>query len=444
MKVTPRFFVRAALVVTAGGVIGAFGACKDSTQPNPPAAPPPPPPPLTAPAVPTVQSVDTVKVNLVWTYGDNTATGFRLDRCSGAACTNFAQVGTNLAGTARAFTDSGLTNHTQYSYRLRALRGADTSAWSPTVTATTGAVVSGSGTFTMLAAGEISTGLSSAGPTATAKLVSDMLAADPNAFAMTLGNNLADATAGSKLAGSTFDKTWGLGGTFSARAYYAIGNADFDGGRGPSDVYGYFKNVGTPSQGWYSFDKGTWHIVVLNTSDWEHGAGPTFGTHFDAATKAMVLDPSAQVDWLAADLQAARANGAKCIAVVSWERRFYTSGSGAVERQANMRPMSQVMAASKVDLVISAKDKLYERFAPMNWDNAAADPNGFRQFIVGTGGRSSDGLPAGNPATREAAFADQWGVLKLTLGDGNYSFEFVNTNSAGPTDKSAAPVACHQ
>src|SRR5204863_7631827 len=237
----------------------------------------------------------------------------------------------------------------------------------------------------------------------------------------------------------------GVGGTFTTRSYFALGNGDFDGGRGPSGVYGYFGTLAGPaSKGWSSFNKGAWHIVVLNTSDWEHGKGATFGTQFDAASNSMILVPSEQVDWLTNDLQTARTNGAKCIAVISWERRFYTAGTGTVERQANMRPMSLIMGSNKVDLLISAKDKLYERFAPMNPENAAADPKGIRQFIVGTGGRSSDGLPAGNPATREAAFADQWGVLKLTLGDGNYSWEFVNTNPAGPTDKSAAPVACHQ
>ena len=37
MKVTPRFNVRAALVLAAAGVIGVFGACKkDGVGPTPP------------------------------------------------------------------------------------------------------------------------------------------------------------------------------------------------------------------------------------------------------------------------------------------------------------------------------------------------------------------------------------------------------------------------
>jgi fibronectin type III domain protein len=448
MKVTPRFIVRAALVVTAGGVIGAFGACKDSSSPNPPPPPPPPPPVLVAPAAPTLTAVDTTKISLAWTYSDTTITGFRLDRCSGAGCANFAQVGTNMAKTLRAYTDTGLAVRTSYSYRIRALRGSDTSAWSPSATLTTGSSSGGSASFIMVGAGEIATGNSDAGPTATAKLVNDILTANPGAIAFTIGNNFTDPNA-STFAGTRFDGTWGLastgvGGTFKDRTYYALGNNDFSTNRGPSAVYSYFgSNAGPADKGWYSFDKGSWHIVVLNTSDWQHGADSTFGI-----TSTLVRVPSAQIDWLTADL----ANTTqKCIAVISWERRFFTTSGGTLGFNSNMKPIGQIMYDNGVDLLISAKDKLYSRFTQLNSETHTPDPKGFREFIVGTGGRTNDGKPAGTPAEREAYIGrdtatstpDQWGVLKLTLGDGTYSWEFVNTNPAGPTDKSDAPVSCH-
>jgi hypothetical protein len=439
MKVTPRFMIRAALVLTAGGVVGFFGACKDSTPVSPP--PPPPPPPLTAPSGLTATPVGTTQINLAWTDNANNETGFRVDRCSGAGCTNFAQVGTNLAPNTVTFSDLGLAVNTQYSYRVRAFgaTAADTSAWTPTLNATTGQ----SASFTMVGAGEITTCLSSAAPLATAHTVDSILTGDANAIAFTAGNNLADMAAG-----TTFDNCfvpkWG---SFKTRTYYAIGNGDFGTDRGSAGVYGYINN-GTAAgdkmvahKGWFSFDKGSWHIVVLNTSDWEHGAA-TYG--IDPALNTV---PSEQVDWLAADLQA---NTKPCIAVISWERRFYTGGSGTLQRNSNMKPMSSIMFDNGVDLLISAKDKMYERFAPMNPTDGLANANGIRQFIVGTGGRSNDVIPAGSPANREAAIgrlqasdSDQWGVLKLTLGDGNYSWEFINTKPGGPTDKSTAPVPCH-
>src|SRR6185503_4204196 len=106
-------------------------------------------------------------------------------------------------------------------------------------------------------------------------------------------------------------------------------------------------------------------------------------------------------------------------------------------------PMGNIMVANGVDLLISAKDKAYERFAPMNLENGAVDPAGVRQFIVGTGGRTIDAPIAGELPAGQQAEVRSWGVLKLTLADGNYSWEFLNATPGGPTDKSDAPVPCH-
>lgn len=448
MKLTTRFMLRAGLVLCAAGALGAFGACGKDT-PVQPTSPPPPPPPLAPPAGLTATPVGQTQIDLAWTDNTTTETGFQVQRCTGAGCANFAQVGSNLAANSTSYSDMGLTANTSYSYRARAITATDSSVWTSTQTAVTGSVVVSS-SFTLVGAGEISTSASTAGPTATAQIVEGILNAEPEAVAFSVGNNIGDNTPGVTFASSTFGNTWGK---FKGRTYYSLGNGDFDGGRGPSGVYAYFGDrTGSAGKGWFSFNKGAWHIVVLNTSDWEHGKAATFGTHFDGTcnppTGCMVLDPSEQVDWLTQDLSTARQGGIKCIAVLSWERRVYTSGVGNVEPQANMRPMASIMMANKVDLIISAKDKVYSRFAQMDLVNMKADPNGVRQFIVGTGGRSPDQAPQGNPPLREVGFAlpeGSWGVLKLTLGDGNYGWEFVNTNAASANqDKSAAPVACHQ
>jgi len=435
MKVTPRFTIRAALVVTAAGVIGAFGACKSDKTVGPPPPPPPPPPGVAAPSGLTATAVGTTGINLAWTDNATNETGFRVDRCSGAGCTTFAQVGTNLAANAAAFSDTGLTASTSYSYRVRAFNATDSSSWTPTATATTG-VVTGSPSFTMIGAGEITTCASSAGPVGTAAIVKGTLDADTSAIAFTVGNNLADMGAGTTFQ-NCFDPKWGA---FKSRTYYSIGNADFGTDRGPDGVYGYL-GTGTAAgalevahKGWFSFDKGSWHIVVLNTSDWEHGGAATFG--IDAALHPT---PSEQVDWLTTDLQN---NQKPCIAVISWERRFYTSSTSTLGRNSNMRPMAGIMQQYGVDLVISAKDKAYERFAPMDYDNGTANPAGFRQFIVGTGGRSWDGVVSGTaPATRESYIPQAWGVLKLTMNENSYDWQFINTVSGGPTDSGTAQ--CH-
>lgn len=439
MKVTNRFMVRAALVLAAAGTIGAFGACKNDTGTNPPQPPPPPPPPLAAPTALTATAMSQTRIDLAWTDNATTETGYKVERCSGAGCTSFAQVGTNLAANAATYVDSvGLVASTQYTYRVSAFDATTSSAFA-TATATTLAVQA-SNSFTMVGAGEISTCNSDAGPKATAALVDNILKTDTSAIAFTVGNNLADMGAGTTYQSCFAGKGWDA---FRDRTWYAIGTGDFGTDRGPDGVYGYLGDrTGPAHKGWFSFDKGNWHIVVLNTSDWEHGAAATFGvTDGDPVTPGVQEQqvPSEQVDWLTADLQA---NTKPCIAVISWERRFYTSGSGDLGRQFNMVRMGSVMQQYGVDLMISAKDKLYARFAPADNRSGTANPNGFRQFIVGTGGRSFDnpGGPA-TPALREAQIANQWGVLKLTMAENSYSWEFLSTTPGGPTDSGTA--SCH-
>jgi len=95
-----------------------------------------------------------------------------------------------------------------------------------------------------------------------------------------------------------------------------------------------------------------------------------------------------------------------------------------------------------VDFMVSAKDKLYARFAPVNPKDGTPDATkGLRQFIVGTGGRSFDSPIEKAPATREAQIGNQWGVLKLTLKANSYDWEFIPTTAGGATDKGTA--TCH-
>ncbi|MFG2037519.1 LamG-like jellyroll fold domain-containing protein [Dactylosporangium sp. NPDC048998] len=77
------------------------------------------------------------QVNLSWpAASDNVAvSGYQLERCQGAGCTNFAPAGT--VGTT-SYTDTGLTASTTYTYRVRATDAAgNLGGWSPTASATT-------------------------------------------------------------------------------------------------------------------------------------------------------------------------------------------------------------------------------------------------------------------------------------------------------------------
>src|SRR6202040_1646959 len=64
------------------------------------------------------------QIGLTWTAStDNVGvTGYRIERCGGASCTSFAQIGTTTGAT--TFSDSGRTASTSYSYRVRATDAA--------------------------------------------------------------------------------------------------------------------------------------------------------------------------------------------------------------------------------------------------------------------------------------------------------------------------------
>ena len=93
--------------------------------------------PPTAPTGLTATAAGSSAINLSWTAStDNVGvTGYRVERCQGAGCSSFAQIGTP-AGT--TFADSGLMASTSYSYRVRATDAAgNLSGYSNMASATT-------------------------------------------------------------------------------------------------------------------------------------------------------------------------------------------------------------------------------------------------------------------------------------------------------------------
>ena len=98
----------------------------------------------TAPSAPstlTASALGGSQVNLSWTAStDNVAvTGYRVERCQGVGCSNFAPVG---APSLTSFSDTGLAPSTSYSYRVRATDAAgNLSGYSNVASTTTGVVV---------------------------------------------------------------------------------------------------------------------------------------------------------------------------------------------------------------------------------------------------------------------------------------------------------------
>jgi chitodextrinase len=116
----------------AAGNLGPFSNTASATTQAPPDTTPP-----TAPSSLAATAASSTQVNLSWTAStDNVAvTNYLVERCQGAGCSSFAQIGTSASTT---FSDAGLTASTSYSYRVRATDSANNlSGFSNTASATT-------------------------------------------------------------------------------------------------------------------------------------------------------------------------------------------------------------------------------------------------------------------------------------------------------------------
>ena len=126
---TYRYRVRAN---DAAGNLSAYSSIVNATTLTPDTQAP------TAPTGLTATPASTTQVNLSWTAStDNVGvTGYRIERCTGASCSNYSQIGTTTTTT--TYNDTGLTSSTTYRYRVRANDAAgNLSAYSTVVNATT-------------------------------------------------------------------------------------------------------------------------------------------------------------------------------------------------------------------------------------------------------------------------------------------------------------------
>ncbi len=267
--------------------------------------------------------------------------------------------------------------------------------------------------FSVVAAGDI--GQCFDGPAAasgaakTAALVSG-----GDALVLTVGDNTYDFGTPEEFA-TCFDPTWG---TFKDRIYPTVGNHEYntDGGGAYFTYFG--ARAGPDRRGYYSFDRGGWHFISLNSV-----AG------FAAA--------SAQSAWLADDL--AQSRDSLCTIALL---HFPAFNSGAQYGSVlEMRPVFDLLQAAGVEMLLSAHEHIYERFAPQRADGTADPERGLRQFVVGTGGHELN--PLGGPAPNsEFRYNSGWGVLRLTLGQGSYGWQFVPVGGGAPLDTGSG--RCHR
>ena len=261
----------------------------------------------------------------------------------------------------------------------------------------------------LVGAGDIADCSDISGAEATAKLL-DLI---PGTV-FTAGDNAYEGGTAEQFA-KCYDPTWGRQ---KARTRPSVGNHEFHSG-GATPYFDYFgANAGDPTKGYYSYDLGGWHIVVLNSECVEVG-GCQAG--------------SAQERWLRADLQA---HPAAC-KLAYWHKPLFSSGAKH-GNDPEVKAFWGDLYAAHTSLILGGHDHDYERFAPQDPDGKP-DSKGVREFVVGTGGKSH--RPFAKPeATSEVRNADTFGVLKLTLHSHSYDWEFIP--EAGKTFRDSGAGSC--
>jgi len=246
----------------------------------------------------------------------------------------------------------------------------------------------------LVGAGDIAS-CSSLGDEATANLLDGIAGT-----VFTTGDNVyPDGTAAQYA--TCYDPTWGR---HKARTRPAVGNHEYH-TPGASAYFDYFgAAAGDPNRGYYSYDLGAWHIVVLNSNcDQVGGCGAG----------------SPQEQWLRADLTA---HPTAC-SLAYWHAPRYSSGIIHGSSRA-MATIWQVLYDYGAEVVLTGHEHHYERFARQDANGVADPQRGIREFVLGMGGNShyAFGTPIANSEVRNS---DTFGVLKLTLHATSYDWQFI-------------------
>jgi hypothetical protein len=266
--------------------------------------------------------------------------------------------------------------------------------------------------FLLVGAGDI-TGCDDAG-SVTAALLDQLVAQHPDSVVFVAGD-LAYGEGTPEQFAQCYDPTWGR---HKERTRPSPGNHEY-GTPGATGYFDYFgAAAGTPGQGYYSYQAGSWHVVVLNSNCGDIG-GCEVG--------------SPQELWLRQDLAASRA----ACTLAYWHHPLFSSGTHGGE--ASVQPLFSALYDHGAEVVINGHDHDYERFAPQDPEGNRDPVRGIREFVAGTGGRGIRSFEVVVPNSE--ARLETFGVLALRLYADGYDWEFVP--EPGSTSIDVGTGSCH-
>jgi hypothetical protein len=213
-----------------------------------------------------------------------------------------------------------------------------------------------------------------------------------------------------------YDPTWGK---YKKRTKPSVGNHEYI-TAGAKPYYNYFGwRAGKPGRGYYSYDRGSWHIVVLNSNCNKVGGCER---------------RSAQGRWLRNNL---KRNPSRCT-LAYFHHPLYASGTSSDAPE--VRPLWRMLHDRRADVILNGHAHRYERFAPMT-PGGTRSANGIRQFIVGTGGEPGGDYDGPDHPNMQVMKRNTPGVLKLGLRAESYAWKFVPI--AGKTFTDSGTTGCH-
>jgi hypothetical protein len=218
-----------------------------------------------------------------------------------------------------------------------------------------------------------------------------------------------------------YGATWGK---FKDRTKPALGNHEYR-ERTAAPYFQYWGGQAGPAgKGYYSYDLGTWHVVVLNTNCEASGLGGCAAG-------------SPQEVWLRQDL---RDHRDACIVAYGHHALFSSGIFRSHALHPELKRLWEDLYAAHADLILAGHEHSYERFAPQDPDGRADPQHGIREIVVGTGGRNHDPLGFALPNS-EVQNTDTYGVLKLTFSPQGYTWEFIPEEGKRFRDSGAG--VCH-
>jgi acid phosphatase type 7 len=261
---------------------------------------------------------------------------------------------------------------------------------------------------TLVAAGDIAS-CDSEGDEATARLLDGI-----RGSIAALGDTVYERGSDAEFA-RCYARSWGR---HRRRTRPAVGNHEY-GVDGAGGYFRYFGRVAGPPLGYYSYDLGAWHVVVLN-SNCRPAGGCAAG--------------SPQERWLRADLAA---HPTACTLAYAHHPRFSSGLHGSDE---TLVDLWRALYRARADLVLAGHDHDYERFGPLTPTGRPDARRGLRQFVIGTGGRSLRPTLMPRPGS-EVRSSSAYGVLVLRLRPRGYGWRFVPV--AGERFRDAGSARCH-